>query len=188
MRKSFILSAVIAAASVLITGAAASCYAADSPTVGDASARIGYVDFNRALNEVSDGKQAKKRLRNEFKEKQDRLTNMQKELNAMKKEIDRDRLMLSSDVLKAKESTYRQKLIEVQGRFADFRREMSEREEHLTEEILKRLRKIVKGIGNRDGYALILEKSQDVVIYAPKAEDLTSQVIKQYNRGSKGGR
>ena len=173
-----------------MAGAAASSYASsEAGTTAIAPTRIGYVDFTRALNDVSDGKQAKKRLRSEFKEKQQRLNILQSELTAMKEEIDRDRLMLSTDTLKLREDAYRQKLLDVQRRFAEFRREMSEREGHLTEEILKRLRGIVKSIGDQDGYALILEKSQDVVVYAPKAEDLTDRVIKEYNRGSgKNGR
>lgn len=188
MHKLFVRLVVAAAASVLVTGAAVSSYAAANRGDSIAGVRIGYVDFTRALNQVSDGRQAKKRLRSEFKEKQDRLNNLQSELTKMKEEIERDRLILSAGEIKTKESLYRQKLMDVQRRFADFRREMSEREAHLTEEILERLRKIVKTIGERDGYTLILEKSQDLVIYSPAAEDLTDRVIKEYNRGKKKGR
>jgi outer membrane protein len=185
MRKLFVLLVVIAAASVLITGAAASSYAASTQGDDVAGVRIGYVDFTRALNQVSDGKEAKKRLRSEFKEKQQRLNILQSELTKMKEDIERDRLILSTEELKMKEGLYRQKVMDVQRRFADFRREMSEREAHITEEILERLRKIVKKIGERDGYVLILEKSQDLVVYTPAAEDLTNRVIKEYNRGVK---
>lgn len=186
MSKLFVRLAFAAAASVLITGAAASSsYAAGTQGDSIAGVRIGYVDFTRALNQVSDGKEAKKRLRGEFKEKQDRLNNLQSELTKMKEEIERDRVILSTEELQTKEGLYRQKLMDVQRRFADFRREMSEREAHLTKEILGRLRKIVQSIGERDGYSLILEKSQELVIYTPAAEDLTDIVIKEYNRGTK---
>lgn len=185
MRKLFIRSVAIAAASALLAGAAASSYAADPGDGAPAATRIGYVDFTRALNEVSDGREAKKRLRGEFKEKQQRLNILQAELTAMKEEIDRDKLILSSAALKAREGAYRQKLMDVQRRFAEFRREMSEREGHLTEEILTRLRDIVRSIGEREGYALILEKSQEIVLYAPRVEDLTGRVIKEYNRNLK---
>jgi outer membrane protein len=186
MSKLFVRLAFAAAASVLITGAAASSsYAAGTQGDSIAGVRIGYVDFTRALNQVSDGKEAKKRLRGEFKEKQDRLNNLQSELTKMKEEIERDRVILSTEELQTKEGLYRQKLMDVQRRFADFRREMSEREAHLTKEILGRLRKTVQSIGERDGYSLILEKSQELVIYTPAAEDLTDIVIKEYNRGTK---
>lgn len=189
MRKFFACSIFATAMIALIVSVSTLSWAIGSatpatPYVG--VAKIGYVDFNRALNEVSDGKNASKRLKNEFKEKQQKLNLLQEDLASMKEEIDRDRLLLSSDVIKEKERAYRQKLSEVQRRFAEFHREMSEREALLTEEILKRLKSIVRSIGADQGYALILEKSQEIVLYAPAAEDLTDLVIKQYNRsGSK---
>jgi len=145
--------------------------------------RVGYVDFTKAINEVSDGVAAKKRLKDEFREKQQRLDMLQSELSAMKERIDRDRLVLSSEALGEREKTYRQKFLDVQGRYTDFRREMSDRESHITEEILGKLRQIVRTIGDQEGYALILEKSQEVVLYAPATEDLTGRVIAEYNRG-----
>jgi len=188
MRRMLIRSVAIAAASAVLAGAAASSRAAGPGAPEVSSTRIGYVDFTRALNEVSDGREAKKRLKNEFKEKQQKLNMLQKELASMKEEIDRDRLILSDDALEVRESSYMQKLMDVQRRFADFRREMTDREEHLTEEILGRLRKIVKEMGEEGGYAIILEKSQELVLYAPAAEDLTDRVIREYNSGSKKGR
>ncbi len=186
MHEKFIRLLFIAAAFALVAGAAAPSYGASQEVAAASSSpRIGYVDFTRALNEVSDGKQAKKRLRGEFKEKQERLNLMQSELTKMQEDIEHDKLILSSEEIKAKEEAYRQKLMDVQRRFADFRREMTEREASLTEEILGRLRKIVRSIGESEGYALILERSQEVVLYAPTGEDLTEKVIKEYNRKSK---
>jgi outer membrane protein len=156
----------------------ASASSTDTPYIG---VKIGYVDFNRALNEVSDGKNARERLKNEFREKQQRLDLLQTELNSMKEGIDRDGLLLSSDAMKDREKVYRQKLTEVQRRFTEFQQEMSERETQLTDEILKRLKNIVQSIGDKEGYSLILEKSQELVLYAPTAEDLTDRVIRQYN-------
>jgi outer membrane protein len=151
---------------------------------GEASVRIGYVDFTKAINEVADGVAAKKRLQAEFREKQQRLDALQSELASQKDRIDRDRLVLSSDALESREKAYRQKFSEVQQRFADFQREMTQREARITEEILAKLRGIVRGIGEQEGYALILEKSQDLVLYAPTGEDLTARVIAEYNRGA----
>ncbi len=185
MRRLFIVFAIIAAASAVLAGAAVSSHAAGQDVTATSGTRIGYVDFTRALNEVADGREAKKRLKNEFKEKQQKLDMLQQELAAMKEEIDRDRLVLSDDALEVRQSSYMQKLMDVQRRFADFRREMTDREAHLTEEILGRLRKIVREMGDEGGYAIILEKSQELVLYAPAAEDLTDRVIKEYNSGSK---
>ena len=169
-----------------IAGAAICAHAEEAS--GSGSSRIGYVDMGRALNRVSDGVAAKRQLKLEFKERQQRLDILQKELVEMREELDRKRLALSTDVLEAKERAYRQKLMEVQHRFSDFQRKMAEREARLTDEILKNLRGVVRDIGDRGDYALILEKSQEIVLYAPGADDLTDRVIKDYNRSSRGKR
>lgn len=152
---------------------------------GDAAAlsRIGYVDFNRALNEVSDGRRAKQRLKDEFQEKQQKLDRLQSELKNLKDGIDRDRLLVSEDALKRREENYQRKFGELQQRLDSFRVEMASKETNLTQEILTRLRSIVKEMGREEGYLLILERSQDVVLYAPDGGDLTDRVIAAYDRG-----
>lgn len=188
-RFAFALAGV--AAALAIIASAAVCVQASTPGADERAerVRIGYVDFTRALNGVSEGMAAKKRLKSEFSERQQRLDKLQQELNAIKDSIDRDRMLLSPEALEAKEKLYRQKYQEVQQQYAVFRREMSDREAHLTEEILARMREVVRGIGEEEGYDLILEKSQDVVLYAPNARDITDRVIESYNRGgSKKGR
>lgn len=151
--------------------------------------RIGYVDFAKALNSVSDGKAVRKRLEDEFRDKQQQLDEQRKALDVMRERIDKDRVILSDDDLRAKEEKYRAKFYELQQMLSSFRREMESKESNLTKRILDQLKAVVKEIGDSEGYALILEKSQEIVLYAPSAEDLTERVIQTYNRtggGKKG--
>lgn len=150
---------------------------------GKMSGLVGCVDFNRALNEVSDGKRAKQRLESEFREKQQQLGRLQSELKTAGDAIERDRLLLSPDALKDREEQYRGGYSELNQRLETFKREISAKETELTHEILNRLRSIVRDIGREEGYTLILEKSQDVVLYAPEGGDLTDRVIQAYDRG-----
>ena len=154
----------------------------DKGTGDTCQANVGYVDFRRALNKVKDGRQAKRRLKDEFKERQQRLDNLQSELMALKDEIDRDRLVLPPEDLEKKEKAYRRMFFELKQKLTAFKAEMAAKESHLTSEILDRLRRVVLDIGRKDGYDLILEKSQDVVLYSPDGYDLTDRVIREYNR------
>jgi outer membrane protein len=157
----------------------------DMVTGDTCRANIGYVDFKRALNEVHDGRQAKRRLKDEFKERQQRLDNLQSELMNLKDEIDRDRLVLPPEELEKKEKAYRRMFFELKQKFSAFKTEMAAKESHLTSEILERLRRLVLDVGRREGYDLILEKSQDVVLYSPDGSDITDRVIREYNRKQK---
>lgn len=150
--------------------------------------KFGYVDFNRALNETNEGKSAKSTLEQEFKERQQKLDIVQNELQKMKQDLDKQRLILSPDALKTKEEDYRKKFVELQQKLGTFKQEMAQKEASLTAGLLDKLRGLVKDIGNKEGYTMILEKSQDVVLYAPSINDLTDRVIKLCNSSPKAKR
>ena len=145
--------------------------------------KFGFINFNQALNEVSEGKKAKEQLQKEFNEKQKTLEKAQVDLKKMKEKLEKDKLLLSADAFAKNEEAYRQKFMEMQQMLITFKQEMATREATVTQEILERLRNIIRDIGKKEDYAMILESSQDVVIYAPTSEDITDRVIKAFNKG-----
>lgn len=153
--------------------------------------KIGVVDFQKALNEVEEGKSAKARLKSEFEQKQKTLDALQNSLKKMQEDLEKQKLVLSQDAMKQKEAEYREKFIELQKKLAEFRGELQQKEVQYTGNILVTLKQIVQDIGAKDKYTLIFEKGQDVLLYSPTATDLTGQLISIYNskpRGaSKGG-
>lgn len=172
----------IAVLVVLVAGLAIkTAKAADSPAY-----KFGYVDFQRTLNDVEEGKKAKATLKSEFDEKQKKLDVVQNELQAMKTDLDKQRLILSADALKEKEENYRKKFMELQQKLGSYKEELQRKEAKLTSDILTVVHKIVADIGQKEGYTLILERSQEVVLYSPSDADLTNRVIKEYNGMDKG--
>ncbi len=156
---------------------------AKAATDAGASGKFGYVDFNRALNEVEEGKRAKAALKSEFDQKQKQIEVMQKDLQARQQELEKQKLVLSQDALKAKEEEFRKLFIDVNQKLQAYRDDMAKREIEATGKILMRLRDIVRGIGQSEGYTMILEKSQDVVIYSPAGSDMTDRIISMFNSG-----
>lgn len=173
---------------VLMLVAMAALFAARHVNAENAANKFGYIDFQRALNEVEEGKKAKAMLKSEFDEKQKQLDAVQNELQAMKADLDKQRLILSADALKTKEEEYRKKFLELQQKLGTYEQDIKGKEARLTNDILAVVYKIAKDIGEKEGYTMILEKSQDVVIYSPSDADLTGRVIKEYNGMSKGQR
>lgn len=145
--------------------------------------KIGLVDFQRALNEVEEGKRAKASLKAEFEAKQKALNAQQEELKKLQESLETQRAALSAQAMQQKQAEMRDKFLKLQKTLADARQQMAQREAETTQNILNRLRTTVQKIGSQGGYTLIFEKSQDAVLYAPNATDLTSQVINSYNSG-----
>lgn len=147
----------------------------------DLGAKFGYVDFQRALNEVEEGKRARASLKSEFEQKQRALETIQGELQRMQADLDKQRLILSADALKDREEAYRKKVLELTEKMNTYKMELQGKEARVTGGILNAMHGIVQEIGKKNGYTMILEKSQEVVLYSPQDSDLTSQVIQEFN-------
>lgn len=147
----------------------------------DANFKIGYVDFQKALNDTNEGKQAKAKLKVEFDAKQKQLTDLEAQLKSMKDGLDKQRLVLSADALKEKEEAFRKKYMELNEKMGSYKVELQAKEAKATGDIIARLQKIAADIGQKDSYDMIIEKSQ--VLYAPSKTDLTERVIQSFNSG-----
>ena len=60
--------------------------------------------------------------------------------------------------------------------------DIQKKERDLTMPIIKKLRKIIDKIAKKDGYTMILEKSEQGVLWAKKDVDITERVIKEFEK------
>jgi Skp family chaperone for outer membrane proteins len=51
--------------------------------------------------------------------------------------------------------------------------------------ISQALQKVIKKMGEEEGYTFILEKNENIVLFSSKAIDLTDRVIKTYDAQKK---
>jgi outer membrane protein len=148
--------------------------------------KIGGVNFQQALNEVEQGRRAKAALKSEFDAKQKKLDLQQAELKKMQEEIEKQKSVLSQDALAAKQKTFGDKYLELQKSMASYRDELVAKEAKMTGQILKNLKTVVAEVGQKEGFTLIVETSQDAVLYAQVKEDLTTKVVSLYNQRYSG--
>jgi len=143
---------------------------------------LAYVNMNKALNSVRDGKYARKRLERELREKEKSITKFQAELDAMKVSMSEKRHSLSSNNLHSMEKKYRSRFLELQQMISAYRQEIKMREKSLTQTIFNRLKKIIARIAADKKIDLVLDVSREVILFSAKGHDITDQVIKEYNR------
>jgi outer membrane protein len=147
------------------------------------AAKVAVVDLQRAINETEDGRKAKDRLKKLFESRQQGLDKKQQDLKKLKDELDQQKNVLARDALEAKVEIYQKQLVDLQQLYVEYQRELAEKEGELTKVIVERMEKILKRIGQADGYSLIVEKSEAGVIFVPTNLDLTDAVIQRYNAG-----
>ncbi len=145
--------------------------------------KIAVVDMQRALNETEDGRKAKAQLKKVFEDRQKTLDKQQNDLKTMKESLEKQRDVLSREVLAKKFEEYQKAFSELQTTYMEFQRELQSKEGELTKEIIERMQRIMRRVGQTDGYTLIVERSEGGVIYVPINLDLTDLLIQRYNAG-----
>lgn len=160
---------------------------AGSATTVDAQVKIGVVDLQRAINETEDGRQAKRRLKKVFDERQQSLNKKQEALKAQKESLERQQDVLSQDALKKKVEKYQADLMELQNEYVQYQEELSTKEGELTQKILEKMQAILRRIGQTDGYTMIIEANEGGVVWVPSNLDLTDVLIQRYNKQAKSG-
>ena len=149
------------------------------------SMKIGSVDIQRAINESQAGKEAKKALAKETEKFQGLIAEKQKELQAMKESLEKQGLMLSSEARMAREKELQTRLRDYQRWGEDAQNEMNQKRNEMERAIFVGLQKVIQKLGADEGYTLIVEKNENVVLFSSKATDLTDRVIKAFDGQTK---
>ena len=171
------VSSRILALALLLTAGGSHVAHADAPF------KVAVVDMQRAMNETEDGRKAKASLKKVFEERQKTLDKQQNDLKTLKESLEKQRDVLSREVLAKKLEEYQKAFAELQTTYMEFQRELASKEGELTKDIIERMQRIMRHVGQTEGYTLVLERSESGVVYVPSNYDLTDLLIQRYNAG-----
>jgi outer membrane protein len=141
--------------------------------------KIGYVDVQRAVQEVEEGKQARARLKSELDQKRANLDQKRANLEKMKADYDKQAPVLSEDAKRKKQEELQKAFIEAQNEAGQMQEELSGKEQEAMQNISKRLLAVVAEISDKENFSFVLDKA--ALLYAPAASDITNEVVRRYN-------
>ncbi len=147
--------------------------------------KIGSVDIQKAVNECQEGKEAKKALTKEVEKFQALIAGKQRELQEMKESLEKQGLMLNPEVRTAREKELQTTLRDFQRWGEDVQNEINQKRIEMERNIFVGLQKVIQKLGPDEGYTLILERNENIVLFASKSTDITDQVIKVYDAQKK---
>jgi len=150
-----------------------------------ADLKIAYVDIQRAVNESNAGKDAKKVITKDVEKFQAQIADKQKVLQNMKESLEKQAPMLNPDARVTREKEYQNKLREFQRWGEDTQNEINQKRMDMERNISLGLQKVIQKVGADEGYTLILEKNESIVLYVSKALDITDRVLKAYDAQKK---
>jgi outer membrane protein len=167
----------------LVTAFALAFFAA--PAAAQADAKLAYVDLQRALNEVDEGKAAKAALKREFDQKQKLLDEKKTEFDRLRADLEKQAMVMSEDARKQRQGDLERKGMELQGFFVQLQKELSERERETTRGIFEKMHAIVREIADAEGVSLVV--AAEALVYAQPSLDVTNELVRKYNARFKGG-
>jgi outer membrane protein len=151
------------------------------PSLAAADVKIGYVDLQRALNESAAGKKAKDDFRGQVERLESQLKGKKEELDKLKSDLETKGTVMADAQRRKLETEFEQKRLDLKRRFEDSQAELQKKDQELTGKIIQDLQGIIKEVGDRDGYTLILELGSSPVLYYKKSSDITDDVLSVYN-------
>jgi len=173
MNASSVGRAALAAVLLLLVWAPGMAAAADI--------KVGYVDLQRALNESSAGKKAKEDFKGQVDRLETQLKGKKQELDKLKEDLERKGTVMRDEERRRLESEFENKRLDLKRRFEDSQAELQKKDQELTGKIIQDLQGIIKEVGDRDGYTLILELGSSPVLYYKKSSDITDEILGVYN-------
>ena len=167
--------------SKLLTGLALAALVLWAAGAGAAEGRIGVVDFQRILDESAAGKAAQAEINKRGKEMETELKAKGEELEKIKAQLQREAMVMSKEMREDKEREFRIKVNDFREMQKDYAKSARELQIRAMGRIRNEIDKLASAVGEKEGFALIIEKQEAGVLYAPTSSDLTARIIERYD-------
>ncbi|MDY6878837.1 MAG: OmpH family outer membrane protein [Desulfatiglans sp.] len=159
------------------------CY----PTYDLAAAgpKIAVVDMEKLQEKSQSFKMTRELLRQKFEDLQQKLKQEKDELVKIEEELRKQSMMLSLDAKVDKQKQLQKKARYIKYLQNEYSQEMKDAEKEAREKVGIEIEEVVRKIGKKGGYTLILNKGAVGLIYSDNALDITDEVIKGFDKKNK---
>ena len=146
-----------------------------------AEAKIGIIDFQRVLEASDAGKAAQGEINKQGEKMESDLKERSDEIEALETKLERESMVMDSEVRQEKQREVRIKINDIKTLQKKYIADFKKMEAQIINKIQKSVFDVVAELGQKGEYTLIMEKRAGGVVYAADAQDITDEVIKQYN-------
>lgn len=163
-------------------------FLAGSSTVEAAndSFRVAVIDPHAVMEKSKAGSRALALLKEHAQARDNVLKSDQKELERMQEELKSAEGKLQEEDLKKKQENFARKLQEYQKRGQEYQVELANKQREIVQEYMKKIETVTSVVAKRHGFSLVVDKGSDttlkIVLYSRKGLDITSEVVKEFDR------
>ncbi len=166
--------------------AAAAALSLSLPVAASAAdLKVAYVDLQKVMLEVDDGKAAKTRLQKWLDDRQKEIDKEQNALRAEKETLDKQASAMSAENKAQKEAELQRKVMLLAQKWEKSRAEAATKEQQEMKPIIEKIDGIIASIAERDDLGFVLERRDSGIVYARSVHDISNEVIRAYNSSKK---
>jgi outer membrane protein len=144
--------------------------------------KLGYVDIQKVVAESKAGKEATEQFRKEAETLKDDILKEKEEIEKLDQVLQKQSMMLSDSARRDKEKDLLRRQRDYERKVKDSKTELQIREAELTNDILEEVIPIVQEYGKKNGFDIIFEKSQRILLYTDSSLELTEKIISIYDK------
>ena len=120
-----------------------------------------------------------------FEKKKILIQQTEAELKRLKNTLDKQRSVLKEEAMREKEMNYQLHYRDYQRLVSDSNEELSARDKQLSQKLVPEVMKVVNAMGEKEGYGLIVDTNNPIVVFHSKADNLTKRIIAEMNKRNK---
>ena len=152
-----------------------------------ADVKIGYIDSNEIMSKFEEVRQVQVDLEKEQRKLQSEMEGLIQQLDSLKQEYDRQRLLMSDARRQEKE----QDLIKKEQNIQKFQMEkfgpegeIYRKQNQLLKPVLSKIDEAIQEVGKRQGYDYILDAVGGAIVYALDSNNLTEDVMEELRKST----
>ena len=152
-----------------------------------ADVKIGYIDSNEIMTKFEEVRQVQVSLEKEQRKFQAEMENLIQQLDRLKQEYDRQRLLMSDSRRQEKE----QELVRSEQKIQKFQMdkfgpegEIYRKQNQLLKPVLAKVDEAIQSVGKRQQYDYIMDAVGGAIVYALDSNNLTEDVIEELRKST----
>ncbi len=150
-----------------------------------AQTKIAVVDLEVAMAGSVAGKKATAEITAEFEKAQAKAQKIASEIEAISKEVEAQRSVLSQDAIQKKMADAQRKSTELERLEKDTQEDLQRRQMLAVNSIIPGMREVIKEYSEKNKIDLVIEAKEAGTLYANPSLDITNDIIKLYDTKQK---
>lgn len=166
--------------SLLLLGALALPLVGSAAPSAPAEMTIVYVDIDKVIGDVDEGKIAQAALTKEQAARQAKISGVETKLKKLQEKVQSLAGKGNTPALQAAAAEYQQLATDYQQLIQQSQKEMVDKERELFDPIERKVKEVLRAIATKEGVDVVLAKR--AISYARKDLDVTDRVTQEYNK------